>query len=154
MEDEIQAEVVNDPVVTASPRPPMSRRTQPQTPVAERPVASVSPSVPKPEEMASPQNLDLVPRRQPQPPPGFFPQIPEDLALPAIQRAYLPVAPSLFDLSTLDLLEMTVSHTPAVGKVHYHLEAQSWARITLPGTSIWIHLGSSPRDDDLVSYLF
>ena len=53
-----------------------------------------------------------------------------DLTLPAIERVYLLVAPSLFDLSTLELLEMTVSHTPVMGKVHFHLELR--VRLELP----------------------
>ena len=129
MEEEIKAGVMNDPTVDASLRPPMSRRIQPQTPIAQRPMASVSPSAPKSKGMTPPQDLVLVPKRQPPPPPGFFLHIPEDLTLPSIESTYLPVASSLFDLSTLESLEMTVSDTPVMDKVHYCLEAQSQARI-------------------------
>ena len=41
----------NDPVVAASLRPPMSRRTQLQTPIAEKPIASIPPSTPELEGM-------------------------------------------------------------------------------------------------------
>ena len=80
--------------------------------------------------------------------PGFSPQAPEDLILPAWEGAYLPGASALFDPSTLELLEMNVLHTPATGKVHYCLEAWSLARITLPDTSTWRYLGPSPRDEE------
>ena len=80
--------------------------------------------------------------------PMVFPQVPEDLILPALEGAYLLGAPALFDLSTLELLEITVSNTPAMGEVHYHLEAWSQARITLPDTSTQRYLEPSPRDED------
>ena len=74
MEEEIWAGVMNDPVVVASLRPPILRRTQPQTPIAERPMASVSPSAPELEKTTPPQDLALVPRRQPPTLPGFSPR--------------------------------------------------------------------------------
>ena len=148
MEKDIWAGVMNDLVVAASPRPPMARGIPLQTPKLEKPVASVPPSASEPEGMTSPQDLALVPRRQPPPSPGFSPQVLVDLILPALEGAYLPGAPTLFDLSTLQLLEMIVSHTPAMGEVHYRLEAQNLARITLPDTSTWRYLGPSSREEE------
>ena len=92
-------------------------------------MASIPLSTPKPKGITPPQDVVLVARRQPPPPPGFSPD-PVNVILPGIESAYLPRAPSLFNLSTLELLEMTtcrpemtVSHTPAMGKIHYRLEA-------------------------------
>ena len=77
---------------------------------------------------------------------GFLTQVPEDLAMPPLEDAYMPGAITLFDLSTtLELLEMTTSHTPVTGKVHYCLQAWSLTRISKPSTSSWRHLEPSPR---------
>ena len=84
---------MNDPIVAASLRPPMSRRTQPQTPTAEKPTASVPPSAPKSKGMTLSQDLALVPRRQPPSPQGF-PLDPRGLC-PISHGEYLPAEDSL-----------------------------------------------------------
>ena len=65
-----------------------------------------------------------------------------------LEDAYLPEATTLFDLSTLESLEMTISHTPAMGEVHDCLQAQSLTRISLLSTSTWRYLVPSPRDEE------
>ena len=135
MEEKIWAGVMNDPVVAALSRSPKPRWIPSQTPGVEKSVASISLSVSEPEGMTPPQDLALVPRRKPPPPPGFSLQVPEDLVLPVLDDAYLPEAPTLFDLSILEALEMSISHTPVMGKTHYCLQSQSLARITLPDSS-------------------
>ena len=72
MEEEIWEGVMNDPVVAASPRPLMPGGTLPQTPLAEKPMAAIPPSASEPEGMMTPEDLALVPRRQP--PQGFLPR--------------------------------------------------------------------------------
>ena len=139
---------MEDPMVAVSPRPPMSRRKPSQIPRVEKLMASISPSASQLEGTTPPQDLALVPRRQPPPPPGFSYKVPEGLILPAIEGAYLPGTTTLFDLSTLELLEMTISHTPVVAKVHYHLQAWCLARITLLDSSTWRYLGPFPRDEE------
>ena len=79
MEEEIWAGVMNDPMVAASSRPPTPRRTLLQTLGVEKPVAAISLSASESEGMTPPQDLALVPRRQPPSPLGFSPQVPEDL---------------------------------------------------------------------------
>ena len=138
MEKEIWEGVMNDPIIATSPKMSMLRRVLLQTPGVEKAMVSISlepPSASKPEGATSPQDLALVPRRQPPPPPGFSTQVLEDLTIPPIEDAYLLGAPTLFDLSTLELLGMTISHTQATDEVHYHLQAWSLARMTLPSTS-------------------
>ena len=88
MEKEIWVGVMSDPVVASSLRPPTPRRILLQTPRVEKPMASISPSMSEPEGTTSPQDLALVPRRQPPPPPpGFSPQVLEDLIQPALEGA-------------------------------------------------------------------
>ena len=154
MEEEIWAGVMNDPVVAVSPRPPMSRRTQSQTPVAEKPMAAIPPSTSELEGMTPPQDLALVPWRKTTTTSRGFPKVPEDVVLPALEGAYLPGALTLFDFSTLESPEMTVSNTPAKDEVHYHLEAWSQARIALPDASACRYLGPSLRDKDWAKHLF
>ena len=48
--------------------------------------------------------------------------------MPLLEDTYLPGAITLFDLSTLELLEMTISYTPAMGEVHYSFRPRA-----LPG---------------------
>ena len=52
-------------------------------------------SVPEQEGVVTPQDLALVPRRQPQPPPRFSPQVPEDLSTSPLGNTYLPGATTL-----------------------------------------------------------
>ena len=141
---------MNDPVVAASPRAPTPKRVTLQTPGVEKPMVSISPEPPsasEPEGVVSPEDLALVPRRQPSP-SRVSPQVMEDLTTPPLVDAYLLGAPALLDLSSLESLEMTISHTLAMGEVHYYLQAQSLARITLPSTSIQRYLGLSSRDKE------
>ena len=157
MEKEIWEGVRKDPMVatalTGAPtleKAPSPKRVPPQMARAEELTCSTSPdppSVPKLEGAAPPQDLALVPSRQP-PPPQVFSPGPEDLGMPPLEDAYLPGAMTLFDLSTLELLEMTISHTPAMGKVHYCLQAWSLTRISLLSTSSQRHLEPSPKVEE------
>ena len=52
IEEDIWAGVINDPLVAASSTTPMLRRTQSQTPVAEKSAASSPPFTPELEGMA------------------------------------------------------------------------------------------------------
>ena len=77
MEKEISEGVMKDPVVAAAPRVPMPKRVPSQTPKVEKPMVSISlepPSASEPDGVATPQDLGLVPRRQPPPPPYFLPR--------------------------------------------------------------------------------
>ena len=126
MEEEIQAGVMNDPMVAALLRPPTPRRIPSQIPGVEKPMASNSPSASELEGMTPPQDLAPVPRRQLPPPPGFSPQFPEDLVLPALEGAYLLGTPALFDLSTLESLEVTISHTQQWVKSIITFRLRAW----------------------------
>ena len=81
------------------------------------------PSAPDPEGVMPPEDLALVPRGQPPPSPRFSPQDLDDLTMLPLEDAYLPGAMTLLDVSALESLEMTISHTPAMGKVHYCFQA-------------------------------
>ena len=143
---------MNDPMAAALLRPSIPRRILLQTPRVEKLVASISPSASEPEGMTPPQDLNLVPRRQPPPTPGFSPQVPEGLILPALEGAYLLWAPVLFDLLTLDSLEMTISHTPAVGKVHYHFRLGAWlgwSYQTPPHRDTWDPLQGTKKTEQI-----
>ena len=151
MEKEIWEGVMKDSMVAAAPRASMPKTVPSQTSRVEKPMASIlpeTPSVSEPEGVAPPQDMALVPRRQPPSPPGFSPQVPEDLAIPPLEDAYLQGGPILFDLFTLESLEMMISYSPVTGKVHYCLQAQSLARVTLLSTSTWRYLGPSPRNEE------
>ena len=56
---------------------------------------------------------------------------------------------SLLDLSTLQSLEMTISHTLAMGDITYHLQAQSFTRMSLLSTSSQGQLEPSPKVKEL-----
>ena len=129
-------------------RAPSPKRVPSQMPRVEELTCSTSPdppSAPKPEGVAPPQDLALVQRRQPPPPPGFSPQDPDDLVMPPLEDTHLSQAMTLLDLSALELLEMSILHTPAKGEVHYHLQAQSFTRMSLLSTSSQGQLGPSPK---------
>ena len=159
MEEEIQEGVRKDPVIatalTGAPtleKAPSPERIPPQMARVEKltiPTSLDPPLVPQLEGAVPPKGLVLVPRRQPLPPPRFSPQGPEDLIMPPLEDAYLPGATTLFGLSTLESLEMTISHIPATGKVHYCFQAQSLTRISLLSTSSWRPLEPSPEVKEL-----
>ena len=111
-------------------------------------MAAISPSASELEGMTSPQDLALEPRRQPPPLPGFSPKVPEGLVLPDLEGSHLLVIPALFDFSNIEVLELTISHTPVMSEVHYCLQAQSLARVTLPSTSDQEYQGPSLRDKE------
>ena len=67
--------------------------------------------------------------------PRFSLQDPDDLTIPPLEDACLPRAMILLDLSTLESLEMTISHITVMDNVHYGLQAQSFSRLSLPSTS-------------------
>ena len=123
IEEEIWEGVRKDPMVaTALTRVPTLKmfphQVSSQMAEAEELTHSTSPdhpSVLKQEGAAPPLDLTLVPRRQPPPPSGFSSLAPE----------YLTTSP----------FEMTISHTPVMSKVYYHLHVQSLTRITLLSTS-------------------
>ena len=71
MEKEIWEGVRKDPVATTP-----SKRAPSPTPILEEPTSATAPSFPPASELqgpASPEDLALVPRKWPPPPPGFLP---------------------------------------------------------------------------------
>ena len=94
MEKEIWAGVMNDPMVAASLRHPMSKRTQSQTPITEKPMASIPPSTSEPRGDDTPWRLGSSAKKATTTILRvFFLQVPEDLILPALKDAYLLGAP-------------------------------------------------------------
>ena len=154
MEEEIWKGVRKDPVIATAltqtltlDKAPSSRGVPPETPRVEKPTCSISPespSVAEPEGVALPQDQALVPSQSP-PPPGFSSWVPGYLITSPLEATYLPGCTTLFGHSALESLEMTISHNPVMGKVHYPLQAQSLSRITLLSTSTLRHLEHSPR---------
>ena len=47
--------------------------------------------------------------------PWVLPQDLDGLTMPPLEDAHLPGAMALLDFSTLELLEMTISHAPVTG---------------------------------------
>ena len=90
VEEEIWKGVMKDPVVASAPRAPMLQRASLQTPRVEEPVASISLeplSASELEGAALPQDLALVPKRQPPSPSGFSLQVPKDLIIAPLEDA-------------------------------------------------------------------
>ena len=110
-------------------------------------MTTISPSASEPEGMTTPQDLALVPKRQPPPPPGFSSEVPEDLIFPALEGTYLLGVSALIELSTLGSLEVTIS-TSVMGKFPLCLQVQSLAKVTLPSTSDEEYQGPSPKDKE------
>ena len=77
--------------------------------------------------------------------PRISPQDLDNLAMVPLEDAHQPRGMTLLDLSTLESLEITISHNPAMGKVHYHLQAQSFTRMSLLSTSSQGQLKLSPK---------
>ena len=70
--------------------------------------------------------------------PGFAPLGVDDPKILLLEDVYGPVAMpmgTLLDLTALESLQVTISHIPAAGEVHYHIQAQSINRMSLPGAS-------------------
>ena len=118
-----------------------SRNALSPMPGVKETINTPSPNPPpasKPEEAESPEELALVPRRQPLPPPGFAPLGMDDSEILPLEDAYRPVASpigSMLDLTALVLLQMTISHRQAIGEVHYFFQAQSITRTFLSSAS-------------------
>ena len=74
------------------------------------------PSSPELEEMMPPQDLALVPKSRPPPPPGFSSQDLDDLTMPTLEDVYHARGMTMWGFSALELLEMTISHTPMTGE--------------------------------------
>ena len=155
MEQEIWEAIRKDSVVaTTSTRVPTPKRPPYQKESHHRCLerrSSTSPDPPsmsKSKGLAPPQDLALVPRRQPTSAPGFSPKNPYDLIMPPLEDAHMPGTMILFSLSTLESLEMTISHTLVTSEVHYPLKAQSFTRMSLANTSSWGQLGPSVKVKD------
>ena len=114
-------------------------------PRVEEPTSTPAPNPPpttKLEGAASPE----------EPPPRFAPLGMDDPEIPLLEDAYRPVAMpmgTLLDLTTLESLQMTISHILVTGQVHFHLQAQSIIRMSLPGASSQEQLESSPKIEEL-----
>ena len=110
-------------------------------PRVREPTSALAPHPPPTYELEGalfPEELALVLRRWPSPPPRFAPLGADDSEIQPLEDMYRPVAMSIgsmLDLAALVLLQMTVLHTPATGEVHYHLQIQSITRMSLPSTS-------------------
>ena len=126
MEMEILEGARKDPMAPTSLErvpSPMPRVEEPTTAPAPNPLPAS-----KPEGAAFPEELALVPRKWPLPPPGFSPLGSDDPEIPPLEDAYGPGAMlmgTLLDLTALESLQVTISHIPVTGEVHYHLQAQS-----------------------------
>ena len=77
--------------------------------------------------------------------PRFSSLGPDDLAMPPSEDAHWPGAMTLLDLSVLELLEMTISHTQAMGEVHYHPWVWSFTRMSLLSAPSQRQLEPSPK---------
>ena len=157
MEQEIWEGIRKDPVAattstraTTPKRSPSLKRVPSQTPRVEEFTHSTSPDPPSMPEpgAAPPQDLALVSRRWSPPPPQFFLQDLDDLTMQPLEDAYLPRTMTLLDLPMLESLEITMSHTLAMGKVQYCLQAQSFIQMSLPRNSSQVQLGPSPKDKE------
>ena len=84
--------------------------------------------------------------------PRFTPQGVDDPKILPLEDVYRPVAMpmgTLLDLTALETLQVTISHIPATGEVHYHLQAWSITRMFQPGTSSQEQLEPSPKIKEL-----
>ena len=158
MEKEIQEGFRKDPMVATTPtgvpileKAPSPKGVPLQMARTKKLPCSTSldpPSVPILEGVVPPQDLALVPSQWSPPPLAFLPG-PGAPHLPPLEDAYLPGTITLFDFSTLELLEMTISHIPVMGKVHYCLQTWSHTRISLLSMSSLRHLEPSPKVQEL-----
>ena len=114
--------------------------------------APIPPPTSEMEEAKSTEELALVPRRWPSPPPRFAPESTDDSEMWPLEDAYESVASpigSILNLTTLALLEMTILHTSTTGEVHYWIQAWSITRISLLNASSQEQLEPSPRIGEL-----
>ena len=82
----------------------------------------------------------------------FSPLGSDNPAIPPLEDMYrhgTKAMGTLLDLTALVSLQVTISHTPVTGEVHYHLQAQSITRRSLSGTSCQEHLELSPKIEEL-----
>ena len=112
MEKEIWDGVRNDPLAPTS-----SKRAPSLTPRVEEPTSTTAPNPPpmsKLEGDVSSEDLALVPRRQPPAPYWFSPLDLDDLVIPSLEDMYrqgaMPMG-TMLDLTTLESLQVTISHT-------------------------------------------
>ena len=118
-------------VARRDPMAPTSKGSTPLlTPTAEPPVGVPIPSEPtasEPGEAATPEELTLVPRWRPLAPPGFSLSWVDESGSPLPQQADWPMSVPLgaqLDCASLDSLQVTILHFPAMGEVQ--CEYQSW----------------------------
>ena len=75
----------------------------------------------------------------------------DDPEIPPLEDTYghgaMPMG-TLLDLTALESLQVTITHIPVTGEVHYHLQAQSVTRMSLPGTSSQEHLEPSLKIEE------
>ena len=124
-------------------------------PRAEEPTGTTVPNPPpvsKPQRAASSEDLALMLRRWPLQPPRFSPLDSDDLAIPPLESMYrqgaMPMG-TMLDLTALESLQVTISHTPATGEVHCHLQTWSITMRSLSSISSQEHLEPSLKIEEL-----
>ena len=113
--------------------------------------ASTPPPMSKPEGDVSPEELALC-QEGGYHPPGLSPLGSDDINIPPVEDVYGPgpmPTGTLLDLTALESLQVSISHTLATGEVHYHLHSQSITRMSLPSTSSQEQLEPSPKIEEL-----
>ena len=117
--------------------PALAERGPSPTPKVAETGSIPTPDVPptsKPEGAVCPEELALVSRRQPHPPPGFALFNMDDPEMPPLEDVYgslvMPMGSSL-DFTAPESLQVTTSHTSGTGEVHYCLQAHSTSRLSL-----------------------
>ena len=108
--------------------PTSPKRVPSPKPRAEDPTSTPAPNPPPASELegpVSPEELALVPKRQPLPSPRFAPLGADNSKIQPLEDLYEPVAMpigSMLDPTALGSLQITVLHMPATGEVYYHLQ--------------------------------
>ena len=148
MENEIWEGVRKDPMATTP-----SKRFPALMPKVEEPTGATAPNPPPASEQegaVSPEDLALLLRWWP-PPPRFSPLGSNDPATPPLEDVYghgaMPMG-TVLDLTALESLQVTISHTPVMGEVHYHLQDHSISMRSLSDTFSQEHLEPSPKIEE------
>ena len=131
-----------------------TQRAPSAMPRVEPPVGVTTPSEPstlEPGEATPPEELTLVPRQRPQPPPGFSLSWADESDSPPPEQADWPMSIPQGLTVSMRSIQVIISHFPVMGEVHCEYQSQTIALTSLtwaPLQLAWLEPLDQPDSEE------